>query len=58
LPFANWLCFCAGYEALRVWLWVYGFRGLMRKTRLMDWLFVFFVLGGETGLINENEGDI
>ena len=24
----------------------------------MDWLFVFFDSGGETGLINVNEGDI
>ena len=24
----------------------------------MGWLFGFFILGGETGLINENEGDI
>ena len=25
---------------------------------LMGWLFVFFAFGGETGLINEDEGDI
>jgi len=25
---------------------------------LMGWLFDFFALRGETGLINENEGDI
>ena len=24
----------------------------------MGWLFVFFALDGETGLINDNEGDI
>ena len=32
--------------------------GLTRKSGRMGRLFVFFTLGGETGLINENEGDI
>ena len=32
--------------------------GVDARKRLMGGLFVFFAFGGETGLINENEGDI
>ena len=32
--------------------------GVDARKRLMDGLFVFFAFGGETGLINEDEGDI
>ena len=43
----------AGYAFAPVMrLWVCGLRWLM------GWLFVFFALDGETGLINDNEGDI
>ena len=44
--------------------WVCGSGCVMRESALtresgrMGRLFVFFTLGGETGLINENEGDI
>ena len=53
MPFDGWLCFRAGHAAL-------GYVALVvdARKRLMGGLFVFFAFGGETGLINENEGDI
>ena len=47
------LCFPAGHAALG-----YVALGVDARKRLMSGLFVFFAFGGETGLINENEGDI
>ena len=51
--FAGWLCFRAGHAALG-----YVALGADARKRSMGGLFVFFTFGGETGLINENEGDI
>mgnify|MGYP006907210319 CR=1 FL=1 len=53
LPFDGWLCFPAGHAALGCMA-----LGVDARKRLMGGLFVFFAFGGETGLINENEGDI
>ena len=53
MPFDGWLCFRAGHAALG-----YVALGVDARKRLMDGLFVFFAFGGETGLINEDEGDI
>ena len=49
----------AGYVfALVMQLWGMWLGVLMHESGLMGGLFVFFAFGGETGLINENEGDI
>ena len=53
MPFDGRLCFPAGHVALG-----YVALGVDARKRLMGGLFVFFAFGGETGLINENEGDI
>ena len=53
MPFDGRLCFLAGHAALG-----YVALSVDARKRLMGGLFVFFAFGGETGLINENEGDI
>ena len=53
MHFDGWLCFSAGHAASG-----YMALGADARKRLMDGLVVFFAFGGETGLINENEGDI
>jgi hypothetical protein len=57
LCFAGWLCFHVDYA---VWSCGFGFVGLgVLYAKAGDQLaFVFFTKGGETDLINENEGDI
>ena len=58
MPFDGWLCFPAGHAALGYEALGYEALGVDARKRLMGGLFVFFAFGGETGLINENEGDI
>ena len=62
LSFTSWLCSRAGHAALAIWLrvWRFGYTALEAdaRKRLMGKLSVIFVFVGETGLINENEGDI
>ncbi|MDC0955439.1 hypothetical protein OAR83_02980 [Alphaproteobacteria bacterium] len=51
--FDGWLRFRAGYAALG-----YVALGADARKRLMGGFFVFFAFGDETGLINDDEGDI